>query len=62
MPNLSPLKFGAYHMIGQDAWEPQRTNNFEVQFPNLGQLFSIDQGLALPGNAYVMGVSACNRQ
>lgn len=46
-----PLKLGAYHMIGQDDWEPQRTNNFEVQFPNLGQLFSIDQGLALPGNA-----------
>jgi len=46
-----PLKLGAYHMIGQDDWEPQRTNNFEIQFPNLGQLFSIDQGLALPGNA-----------
>ena len=46
-----PLKMGAYHMIGQDDWEPQRTNNFEIQFPNLGQLFSIDQGLALPGNA-----------
>ena len=46
-----PLKLGAYHMIGQDDWEPQRTNNFEVQFPNLGQLFSIDQELALPGNA-----------
>lgn len=46
-----PLKLGAYHMIGQDDWEPQRTNNFEVQFPGLGQLFSIDQNLALPGNA-----------
>ena len=46
-----PLKLGAYHMIGQDEWEPQRTNNFEIQFPNLGQLFTIDQGLALPGNA-----------
>ena len=39
-----PLKLGAYHMIGQDEWEPQRTNNFEIQFPNLGQLFTIDQG------------------
>lgn len=47
----TPLKLGAYHMIGQDEYEPQRTNNFEIQFPNLGQLFSIDTGLALPGNA-----------
>lgn len=46
-----PLKLGFYHAIGQDDWEPQRTNNFEIQFPNLGQLFTIDQGLALPGNA-----------
>ena len=49
--NLSPLKFGAYHMIGDDAWEPQRTNNFEIRFPNLPQLYSIDQGLAMPSNA-----------
>ncbi len=46
-----PLKLGFYHGIGQYDWEPQRTNNFEIQFPNLGQLFTIDQGLALPGNA-----------
>lgn len=46
-----PLKMGIYHAIGNDDWEPQRTNNFEIQFPNLGQLFTIDQGLALPGNA-----------
>lgn len=46
-----PLKLGFYHGIGQDDWEPQRVNNFEIQFPNLGQLFTIDQGLALPGNA-----------
>ena len=46
-----PLKLGFYHGIGQDDWEPQRTNNFEIQFPNLGQQFTIDQGLALPGNA-----------
>lgn len=49
--NLTPLKFGAYHMIGQDAWEPQRTNNFEIRFPNLPQLYSIDQGIAMPSNA-----------
>lgn len=46
-----PLKLGAYHMIGQDDWEPQRTNNFELIIPNLGQLYSIDSGLAMPGNA-----------
>ena len=51
MPNLSPLKFGAYHMIGQDAWEPQRTNNFELRFPNLPQLYSIDTGIAMPANS-----------
>ena len=58
-----PLKLGFYHGIGQDDWEPQRTNNFKIEFPNLGQLFTIDQGLALPGNAsdllslYVKSVS-----
>ena len=46
-----PLKLGAYHMIGQDEYEPQRTNNFEVIFPGLGQLYTIDQGIALPNNA-----------
>lgn len=53
MANIAnaPLHLGAYHMIGDDNWEPQRTNNFEIQFPNLGQLTSIDTGLALPGNA-----------
>ena len=47
----SPLRFGAYHMIGQDAWEPQRTNNFEVQFMDIGNLLSIDKGLHMPGNS-----------
>lgn len=46
-----PYKLGAYHMIGHDDWEPQRTNNFELIIPNLGQLYSIDTGLAMPGNA-----------
>ena len=49
--DLKPLKFGAYHMIGEDNWEPQRTNNFEIRFPNLPQLTSIDQGLTMPTNA-----------
>jgi hypothetical protein len=47
----APLRLGAYHMIGDNNWEPQRTNNFEVQFPNLGDLTTIDQGIALPTNA-----------
>ena len=38
-------------MIGQDAWEPQRTNNFELRFPNLPQLYSIDTGIAMPANS-----------
>jgi len=46
-----PLKLGAYHMIDRNEWEPQRTNNFEIVFPNLGDLTSIDTGIALPGNA-----------
>lgn len=46
-----PLKLGAYHMIDRNEWEPQRTNNFEIIFPNLGQLYTIDQEIALPSNA-----------
>lgn len=42
---------GTYNKIGVDAWEPQRTNNFTIEFPNLGQLYSIDTQLAMPGNA-----------
>ena len=42
---------GIWHTIGQNEWEPQRTNNFEIVFPNLGQLYSIDTRLAMPGNA-----------
>lgn len=47
----TPLAMGAYHMIGNDAWEPQRNNNFEIQFPNLPQLFTPHTGIALPANA-----------
>lgn len=46
-----PLKMGAYHMIDKNEYEPQRTNNFEIVFPGLGQLYTIDQGIALPKNA-----------
>ena len=48
---FTPLKYGAYHMIGNDEWEPQRTNNFEIQFPGLPQLYSSHEGLAMPSNA-----------
>ena len=46
-----PLQLGAYHMIDRREWEPQRTNNFEIQFPGLNGLISIDQNIALPDNA-----------
>lgn len=42
---------GSWHMVDRNEWEPQRTNNFEVIFPNLGQLYTIDQSIALPSNA-----------
>lgn len=50
MPTM-PLQLGAYHIIDKNEWEPQRTNNFEVQFPGLGSLVTIDQRIALPENA-----------
>lgn len=34
-------KIGAYHMIGNDDYEPQRTNNFEVHIYGLGALDSV---------------------
>lgn len=46
-----PLQLGAYHMIDRNEWEPQRTNNFEVIFPGLTGLTTIDTGLTLPENA-----------
>ena len=36
------LKPGAYHMINDAGFEPQRNNNFEVQITNLGNLVSMD--------------------
>lgn len=29
---------GTYHMVGKDAWEPQRVNNFEVVIEGLDEL------------------------
>lgn len=37
-------KLGAYHMIGDDDYEPQRNNNFEVHIFGLDNLATIDQG------------------
>lgn len=31
-----PLQLGTYHMANDNAFEPQRTNNFEVQITGLG--------------------------
>ena len=32
------LQKGTYHMVGKDAWEPQRVNNFEVVIEGLDKL------------------------
>lgn len=34
-------RLGAYHMIGNDDYEPQRTNNFELHIYGLGDLTSV---------------------
>lgn len=34
---------GAYHMIGDDDYEPQRNNNFEVHIYGLDDLLTVDQ-------------------
>lgn len=41
-------KLGAYHMIGDDDYEPQRNNNFEVHIYGLNGLVTIDKGIAIP--------------
>lgn len=41
-------KLGAYHMIGNDDYEPQRNNNFEVHIYGLDNLFTVDKGIAVP--------------
>ena len=35
-------KIGAYHMIGDDSYEPQRNNNFEMHIYGLNNLFTVD--------------------
>lgn len=34
---FQPIALGAHHMVGKDIYEPQRTNNFEIQFPALAE-------------------------
>lgn len=41
-------KLGAYHMIGQDDYEPQRNNNFEVHIYGLNNLKTVDTKMNVP--------------
>lgn len=41
-------KIGAYHMIGDDDYEPQRNNNFEVHIYGLSGLLTVDKGIKIP--------------
>lgn len=41
-------KLGAYHMIGQDDYEPQRNNNFEVHIYGLSNLKTVDTKMNVP--------------
>lgn len=43
-------KLGAYHMIGDDSYEPQRNNNFEVHIYGLNSLLTVDKGIAIPAD------------
>lgn len=38
-------KIGAYHMIGDDDYEPQRSNNFEVHIYGLDNLVTVDRNI-----------------
>jgi hypothetical protein len=49
--SFRPYQFGAYHMIGNDNWEPQRTNNFEIHIYNLDQLTSVQKSIKMPANS-----------
>ena len=40
-------KLGAFHMIGDDDYEPQRSNNFEIHIYGLDNLVTIDQGIKI---------------
>ena len=57
---FSPSYLGAHHMVGNDTFEPQRTNNFEIQFPNLGTLVSAQGEMTFnnPGEAITLSVKS----
>lgn len=38
--NFEPYYRGAHHMVDNDLFEPQRTNNFEIRFEGLEKLVS----------------------
>lgn len=46
-----PYQFGAYHMIGNDNWEPQRTNNYEIHIYGLENLTSVQKSIKMPSNS-----------
>jgi hypothetical protein len=46
----TPIQLGTYHMIADSGYEPQRTNNFEVQITGLDGLTTVKSGVAI-GNA-----------
>lgn len=58
--NFTPSYIGAHHMVGNDVFEPQRTNNFEIQFPNLGKLTSAQGGMEFenPGESISLSVKS----
>lgn len=41
-------KTGAYHMIGNDDYEPQRNNNFEIHIYGLNNLRTVDTKMRVP--------------
>lgn len=47
--NYSVRKIGAYHMIGNDDYEPQRNNNFEVHIYGFSdeELKTVDSGATI---------------
>ena len=63
---FTPITLGAQHMVGKDIYEPQRTNNFEIQFPSLGTLVSAGTGkngtgsmkFTDPGNKITLSVKS----
>lgn len=57
---LTPQYMGAHHMVNNDVFEPQRTNNFEINFPNLPKLTSAQGGMEFenPGEAITLSVKS----